>query len=352
MADIIQMRGDTEANWIAINPVLVERELAFSTDTTPVKMKIGNGVNNWNGLAYFAGIQGIQGVKGDTGAQGEQGIQGIQGSQGIQGDTGPAGATGATGATGEQGIQGIQGIPGIDGTGTGDMTKAIYDTIGDGVAVNKARSLSNLTTAINENLVTMASASTVNIGAATGNYVIITGTTAITAFDTAQPGTRRYVRFSDSLTVTYNATTMLLPGSTNITVVAGDVMVFVSGGGGIWRCVEYQPWGYNLSTLWNQADIGTLFIPAGLAYSPITRAGRNRTYNKIFVDCHGENPTSLVITLYHNGSLIYTSPAITTDETQATVSLTITVDQKVQAFTSNTTGLTKGISVSLKQVNR
>lgn len=108
----------------------------------------------------------------------------------------------------------------------------------------------------------------------------------------------------------------------------------------------------SLKSLWEQADIGTLFIPTGLTYSPITRVGRNRTINKIFIDCHGENPTSLVITLYYNGALIYTSPAITTDETSATVALNITGEQKVQAFTSNTTGLTKGISISLKQVNR
>lgn len=109
---------------------------------------------------------------------------------------------------------------------------------------------------------------------------------------------------------------------------------------------------FSLKTLAEQADIGTLYIPAGGTFSPITRAGRNRTYNKIFIDCHGENPTSLVITLYHNGELIYTSPAITTDETSENVALAITGEQKVQAFTSNTTGLTKGISVSLKQVNR
>ncbi len=108
----------------------------------------------------------------------------------------------------------------------------------------------------------------------------------------------------------------------------------------------------SLETLWTQADIGTLYIPAGLSYSPITRAGRNKTYNKIFIDCHGENPTSLVITLYHNGTLIYTSSAITTDETIATVSLSIVSEQKLQAFASNTNGLTKGISISLKQVNR
>jgi len=108
----------------------------------------------------------------------------------------------------------------------------------------------------------------------------------------------------------------------------------------------------SLKTLWTQADIGTLFIPAGILYSPIIYAGRNKTYNKVFINCHGETPTSLVVTLYHNGALIYTSSAITVNETIATVALTITGEQTVQAFVSNTTGLTKGVSVSLKQVSR
>jgi hypothetical protein len=100
----------------------------------------------------------------------------------------------------------------------------------------------NMTGAINETLITMASASTMNIGAAAANYIIVTGTNTITAFDTIQPGTKRQLRFSSPLTVTYNATTMLLPGGTNINVIAGDVMEFVSGGSGIWRCTKYQPW--------------------------------------------------------------------------------------------------------------
>ncbi|AJQ26931.1 hypothetical protein [Pelosinus fermentans] len=108
----------------------------------------------------------------------------------------------------------------------------------------------------------------------------------------------------------------------------------------------------SLETLWTQADIGTLFISAGSTFSPITRAGRNKTYNKIFVDCHGETPTSLVLTIYHDGALLYTSPAIIQDETSLNVALSITGEQKVQAFVSNTTGLTKGISVSIMQVNR
>ena len=32
MATLIQLRGDTSANWTSANPVLAERELAIETD--------------------------------------------------------------------------------------------------------------------------------------------------------------------------------------------------------------------------------------------------------------------------------------------------------------------------------
>jgi hypothetical protein len=50
MAVLIQLRGDTAANWTSVNPVLAERELAIETDTN--FYKIGDGVSEWNDLPY------------------------------------------------------------------------------------------------------------------------------------------------------------------------------------------------------------------------------------------------------------------------------------------------------------
>lgn len=38
-----QLRGDTKANWKAINPILKERELGIETDTR--KFKFGDGTS-------------------------------------------------------------------------------------------------------------------------------------------------------------------------------------------------------------------------------------------------------------------------------------------------------------------
>lgn len=86
----------------------------------------------------------------------------------------------------------------------------------------------------------IASASTTNIGAATGNYVNITGTTTITAFDTVQAGIRRILNFNSALTLTYNATSLILPTSANITTAGGDTATFISLSSGNWVCVQYQ----------------------------------------------------------------------------------------------------------------
>ncbi|HJQ58120.1 MAG TPA: hypothetical protein VJ890_14530 [Vineibacter sp.] len=85
----------------------------------------------------------------------------------------------------------------------------------------------------------IASAATTDIGAASGNYVTITGTTTITALGTAQSGTWRLARFAGALTLTHNATSLILPTGGNITTRADDCALFVSEGSGNWRCAAW-----------------------------------------------------------------------------------------------------------------
>jgi len=49
----------------------------------------------------------------------------------------------------------------------------------------------------------------------------------------------RICTFTGALTLTHNATSLILPGAASITTAAGDVAVFVSEGSGNWRCVSY-----------------------------------------------------------------------------------------------------------------
>jgi hypothetical protein len=52
MADIIQIRRDTAADWTSVNPTLADGEMGYETDTE----KFGDGVTAWNSLPYFASV--------------------------------------------------------------------------------------------------------------------------------------------------------------------------------------------------------------------------------------------------------------------------------------------------------
>lgn len=121
----------------------------------------------------------------------------------------------------------------------------------------------------------IASAATTNLATATGWYLDITGTTTITAFGTVNEGQQYTLRFTGILTLTHNATSLILPGAANITTAAGDVAVMMSLGSGNWRCIDYQrasglPGDVTLTgtqTLTNKTmGSGTVFsaVPTGL----------------------------------------------------------------------------------------
>ena len=119
----------------------------------------------------------------------------------------------------------------------GTAWTAAYLTTGDAIA----KSGGKLTGALEwATPVDVASAATTNIGAAASNRVRITGTTAITSLGTIAAGACRTVTFAGALTLTHNATSLILPGGANITTAAGDVAEFESLGAGNWRCTGYQ----------------------------------------------------------------------------------------------------------------
>jgi len=87
--------------------------------------------------------------------------------------------------------------------------------------------------------VDVASASTTDLSASTAIKQRITGTTTITSLGT---GTHKWriVRFAGVLTLTYNATSLILPGAASITTAADDTAMFMSDSSGNWRCYFYQ----------------------------------------------------------------------------------------------------------------
>jgi hypothetical protein len=84
----------------------------------------------------------------------------------------------------------------------------------------------------------IATAATVNLDNATGDYVELTGTTSVTAI-TLGNGQEKTCRCAGAFTLT-NGASLILPGGANITTAAGDVFVVRGEPSGVVRVVNYS----------------------------------------------------------------------------------------------------------------
>lgn len=146
-----------------------------------------------------------------------------------------------------------------------------YEITYDGSAFQLAKigglqPLNNELTYYSADWVDVASATTTDIGAAASLKIRITGTTTITGLGTVASGTMRIVRFADSLTLTHNGTSLIIPGGANITTAANDTMMAISLGSGNWLVVDYQ-----------KASGASLVLPALYQASPSAPTGTTNT---------------------------------------------------------------------------
>lgn len=89
---------------------------------------------------------------------------------------------------------------------------------------------------------TLASATSTDLGTITTQNVLISGTTTITGFgSSASLASPIYlIEFSGILTLTNNATSLIIPGGANITTAAGDTAIVEYLGSGNWRVRQYN----------------------------------------------------------------------------------------------------------------
>jgi hypothetical protein len=90
-------------------------------------------------------------------------------------------------------------------------------------------------------LLNLASATTTDLGTALSHTVNVTGTVTITGFGSSASLQRPLYKltFSGILILTYNATSLILPGSTSITTAVGDTCDALYLGSGNWQVVNY-----------------------------------------------------------------------------------------------------------------
>jgi hypothetical protein len=171
----------------------------------------------------------------------------------------------------------------------------------------------------------IAAAATVDIGSATGNFVIVTGANNITALGTAQAGAEREVRFSGAPTLFHNATSLILPNAQNVYVEAGDTAKFRSLGSGNWVCTGYRRaipllaasvarTGSNqtgvVSATWTKVQYGTEVYDFGSKYDNATnyrwtpgRVGVARISARVGWNTMADG-APLGIAVYRNGSTV------------------------------------------------
>lgn len=89
--------------------------------------------------------------------------------------------------------------------------------------------------------ISAASATTTNLGAVGSANILITGTTTITSFGSSATTSLPFYRiqFNGALTLTYNATSMILPGAANILTAANDTAIAQYLGSGNWQIISY-----------------------------------------------------------------------------------------------------------------
>jgi len=104
---------------------------------------------------------------------------------------------------------------------------------------------------------TIASSTTTDLSTVNDGDITVTGTTTITGLGTLTAGIKKVLTFSGALTLTHNATSLILPGAANITTAAGDVAIMRSLGSGNWKCVAFQPAAGN-AKVGSNADITSL----------------------------------------------------------------------------------------------
>jgi hypothetical protein len=131
--------------------------------------------------------------------------------------------------------------------------------------------------------VSVSDSATPDIGAAASYRVTVAGTTTITGLGTAAAGIWRLVRWSTSRTLTYNATSLILIGAANRSVVAGDFSMFRSEGSGNWREEFFTRATGQALTATDMVDFNTETVLATGDFIPMVDISASNANDKILV---------------------------------------------------------------------
>jgi hypothetical protein len=178
-----------------------------------------------------------------------------------------------------------------------------------------------------------------------GNYFDVTGTTTITSINTLGIGTIITLHFDAALTLTHNATDLVLPGGENITTAAGDEFTFIEYATGDWRCISYAL-ASGLSIGGKEASINFVIDGGG---ATITTGIKYGAKVEVPFDCTitsytalADQSGSITVDIWKDTYVNY--PPTDADSITASAPVDITTATKSQdsTLTGWTTSLTKG----------
>ncbi len=114
----------------------------------------------------------------------------------------------------------------------------------------------------------IASAATVNLGSSPQTNLTVTGTTGITAFSGLAAGQTKLLTFAAALTVTYNATSLIITGGGSYTTAANDQAIVTCISGGNYRLMIIPASGRSVTgSATVISNYMTGFIPSGQSFS-------------------------------------------------------------------------------------
>jgi hypothetical protein len=202
----------------------------------------------------------------------------------------------------------------------------------------------------------LASATQTIVAALPNQAIEITGTTAIAGLDAASPGPYtgiagdiRFLTFAASLTLTYNATSLILPGNANIVTSAGDAAIALCLGSGNWQIISYT----YASNANRQAALGLgalAFLGAGTGVGLTTISSFTGSISGFTLTSGTQTPSaSIAIGQYLYGSGVVPGTVITGGSGNT---WTVNIGQTVGSTAMTTAnGLLNAIALSLNLAN-
>lgn len=145
----------------------------------------------------------------------------------------------------------------------------------------------------------IASAATTDLGSAGSHLILVTGTATITSLGASASTSAPiyFVKFDDAATLTYNATSLILPGAASITTAHNDFAIVQYLGGGNWIVLAYLPASGGAPSFIASIPVTKAGVSTALAVSPAGLAAVEQSSSMTYADDTSGSPNTITLAL-------------------------------------------------------